>query len=72
MMKHMTTHSQKIQHNQIDAVYVKDILSFDMKITHEEVKNAIFRSQLNKAVCTDKIPNEGLRNDICIILLFML
>lgn len=41
-----------------------------MEITLEEVKNAIVRSKQNKAVLTDEIPSEMLRNDICIDLLF--
>lgn len=41
-----------------------------MEITLEEVKNAIFLSKQNKAVGTDEIPSEMLRNDICIDLLF--
>lgn len=44
-----TTRSDRCHFN------VKDISSLNMEITREEVKNAIFRSKLNIAVCADEI-----------------
>ena len=46
-----------------------DVSYLNSDITSDEVRKAVFRSKLNKAVGVDEIPSELLRNDHCIDLL---
>ena len=44
-----------------------DELNCDISI--EEVRKAVYRAKLNKAVGVDELPSEVLRNEKCVVLL---
>ena len=47
-----------------------DISDLNAEIERTEVRDAVYRAKLNKAVGIDEIPSEMLRNDACVDLLY--
>ncbi|VDI29898.1 Hypothetical predicted protein [Mytilus galloprovincialis] len=49
-----------------------DVSGLNLEISREEVKDAVYKAKLGKAIGIDEIPSEILRNDNCIDLLHKL
>ena len=56
--------------NGVPNVLNYDISDLNVEISRSEVKDAVYRAKLGKAVGIDEIPSEILRNETCIDLLY--
>ena len=56
--------------NGVPNVLNYDISYLNVEISRSEVKDAVYRAKLGKAVEIDEIPSEILRNETCIDLLY--